>query len=231
MRKYIAEFLGTLLLVLMGTTAATVLLQAAGPLAVAVAFGAAVIAGIAMFGHISGAHFNPAVSLGAAIVGRITWGEFAGYVVAQVIGALAGTGILFGMLRGMGLKTTQLSQVGLGQTVYNAPMNFFTAALVELVLTFFFVLTILMATSKKNEAGNKMAPFAIGITLGALILIGLQFTGGSLNPARSLAPAVGMALSGSSTALTDFAAYLVGPLLGAALAAVVAKFGLGSEEA
>lgn len=229
MRKYIAEFIGTMLLVLMGTGAIVFAGTSYGPLPIALAFAIAVIAGAAAFGKISGAHFNPAISLGAAIVGRITWVEFAGYVGAQFLGAIAGTGILYGFMSAFGAKAATIAQVGFGQTSYTSTLNFFSASAIEFVLTFFLVLVALMTTAKLNE-GSNIAPVAIGLVLGGLIMIGLSSTGGSLNPARSFGPALGMALVGSTTALANYAAYLVGPLLGSALAAVIAKFGLGSEK-
>nr|WP_278279332.1 aquaporin [Weissella oryzae] len=230
MRKYIAEFIGTLLLVLMGTGAVVFAGTSYGPLPIAMAFAISVIAGAAALGKISGAHFNPAISLGAAIVGRITWVEFAGYLVSQFLGGIVATGILFGFMKAFGAKAATIAQVGFGQTSYTASLNFFSAAGIELVLTFFLVLVALMTTAKQNAALANVAPVAIGLVLGGLVMIGLSSTGGSLNPARSFGPALGMALVGSSTALANYAAYLVGPLLGGALAAVVAKYGLGSEE-
>ena len=230
MRKYLAEFFGTLMLVAMGTGVVIFVGTQAGPLPVALAFAIAVAAGAYAFGPISGGHFNPAVSLAQAIDGRISWVEFIGYVVAQIIGAFAGSAVIFGFMKAFGATAATIKQVGFGQTDYNTPVSFLSATLIEAFLTFVFVLVILMVTSKKNAENSALAPMIIGLTLGALIMLGLQATGGSLNPARSLAPAAFFAMFGSSTALTHIGAYIVGPLLGGAVAAVIAKFGLGSEE-
>lgn len=230
MRKYLAELLGTMILVALGTGAVVFAGTSYGPWPIAIGFGIALMAGIYAFGSISGGHFNPAVSLAAAINRRITWREFVGYVVAQIIGAFIGTAVLYGMMMAFGATKSTIQQVGFGQTSYSSSLNFFSAALIELFLTFVFVLVILMVTSKRNDKIASAAPVAIGLILAALIMVGLSSTGGSLNPARSLAPAVALALTGTSTALTTFAAYLVGPMVGGALAAVVAKYGLGSEE-
>jgi aquaporin Z len=228
MRKYIAEFLGTLVLVAMGTGVAVFASTQYGPFPIAIAFGIAVIGGAYAFGPISGAHFNPAVSLAAAINGRISWLEFLGYVVAQILGAFAGTGVILGVVMSYGIKLSQFTQaqITLGATDFQISM--IAAILIEAFLTFIFVLVILLVTSKKS--GTSAAPMAIGLTLTGLIMLGLSATGASLNPARSLAPAVVMVFTGSTTALTNYVAYLVGPMVGAALAAVVARFGLGSEE-
>jgi aquaporin Z len=228
MRKYLAEFLGTMMLVVMGTGTVVFASTQYGSFPIAIAFGIAVIGGAYAFGAISGAHFNPAVSLAAAINGRITWIEFLGYIAAQIVGAFAGTGVLYGTVLAFGLKNSQIaSQIGLGATNISQ-VKFLGATFIEAFLTFVFVLVILMVTSKKY--GTSAAPIAIGLTLAGLIMLGLTATGASLNPARSLAPAVVLALLGSTTALTNYAIYLIGPLVGGALAAVVAKFGLGSEE-
>lgn len=229
-RKYLAEFFGTLLLVAVGTGAVVLVGVQTGPLPVALAFGIALAAGAYAFGPISGGHFNPAVSLGAAINGRISWKDFVGYVIAQLIGGLAGSAIVWAIMKGVGASATMIKQVGFGQTDYTTPVSFFGATVIELILTFFFVLVILMVTSKKAEGASVAAPMIIGLTLAALITVGISVTGASLNPARSLGPAVFFAMFGSATSLTHVAAYFIGPLVGGALAALVAKYGLGSEE-
>lgn len=230
MRKYFAEFFGTLMLVAIGTGVAAFGGTSYGTWPIAAAFGLTVVAGAYAFGSYSGAHFNPAVSLGAAINGRITWTEFAGYVGAQIVGAFVGTGIVAAIESMYGLTKAQIVQVGFGQTNFSSPMNIWSATFIEFVLTFLFVLVILVLTRKGNEAQANVAPLAIGLTLVVLILLGITFTGASLNPARSLAPAVALALAGTTTALSNIAAYIIGPLAGAAVAAVVAKYAFGTEE-
>ncbi|MBU7567545.1 MIP/aquaporin family protein [Weissella sagaensis] len=230
MRKYLAEFFGTLMLVAVGTGTVVLVGLQTGPLPVALAFGIALAAGAYAFGPISGGHFNPAVSLGAAINGRITWGEFVGYVISQLIGSLAGSALVWAIMQSVGANATMIKQVGFGQTDYTAPVSFIGASVIEMILTFLFVLVILMVTSKKASASSVAAPMIIGLTLAALITVGVSVTGASLNPARSFGPAIFFAMFGSATALTHIAAYFIGPLVGGALAALVAKYGLGSEE-
>ncbi|MDR0899900.1 MAG: aquaporin [Lactobacillaceae bacterium] len=223
MRKYLAEFFGTLLLVLIGTSSAVYYFNTIGPVPIALAFGIIIIAGAYSFGAISGAHFNPAVSFAAAITKRITWTEFVFYVIAQILGAFAGTGLLV-------VLTTALKMPGanFGQTDFVKPVTPLIALLVELVLTFILVLVILLTSSEKY--GTQNAPLAIGLTITALILVGIFLTGASMNPARSLTPAVFAAFLGKTSSLTHFWVYLVGPTIGGGLAAVVAKYGFGSEE-
>lgn len=230
MRKYFAEFFGTLILVAVGTGTAAFGGTSFGIWPIAAAFGFAVIAGAYAFGPISGAHFNPAISLAAAINKRITWIEFTGYVGSQILGAFAGTGLLAAIMAMFGLQKAQVAQVGMGATNFQAPMNIWSATTIEGLLTFLFILIILVVTGRDRQEQANVAPIAIGLTLTMLILVGFTFTGAGFNPARSLAPAVGMALYGSSAALTNIAAYIVGPLVGGALAAVVAKYALGSED-
>ena len=113
-RKYLAEFFGTLLLVAVGTGAVVLVGVQTGPLPVALAFGIALAAGAYAFGPISGGHFNPAVSLGAAINGRISWKDFVGYVIAQLIGGLAGSAIVWAIMKGVGASAAMIKQVGFG---------------------------------------------------------------------------------------------------------------------
>ncbi|MCM0582009.1 aquaporin [Weissella diestrammenae] len=230
MRKYFAEFFGTAMLVAFGTGSVVFGGTSFGSFPIAIAFGFAVIAGAYAFGNISGAHFNPAISLGMAINGRISWTEFAGYVGAQILGGFAGTGIVGAIIASINPTKQQIVSAGFGATNFQTPINIWSAMALELLLTFVFVLVVMAVTAKNNEAGNMFAPLAIGVTLTALIMMGIGFTGASFNPARSIAPAVVLALFGSSSALTNIAAYIIGPLAGGALAAVVAKYLLGTED-
>jgi len=230
MRKYFAEFFGTAILVAFGTGAVVFGGTSFGAFPIAIAFGFAVIAGAYAFGNISGGHFNPAISLGMAINGRITWAEFAGYAGSQIVGAFLGTGIVGAIIATIKPTKDQIVAAGFGATNFTTPINVWGATAIEFLLTFVFVLIVIAVTAKNNEAGNTFAPLAIGFALAALIMMGIGFTGAGLNPARSLAPAVVLALFGSTTALTNIAAYIIGPLVGGALAAVVAKYLLGTEE-
>lgn len=215
-RKYAAEFIGTLVLVLLGT--GTVVIAKGGTLTIGLAFGLAVTIMACAVGGISGGHFNPAVTTAMLVNKRISTKDAIGYIIAQFLGAILASGIL-----SIFIKALKLPSDGFGQTDFpdiSAGVAFFT----EVLITFLFIFVILMVTSKKfgNEA---LAPIAIGLTLAFLIIVALNLTGGSLNPARSFGPAI----FAGGTALSHYWVYLLAPLLGGILAAFVAK-AMGSEE-
>lgn len=220
MNKYIAEFIGTMILVFFGTGTAVVTGGFTGGVgggflgvaAIAMAFGLTIVTGAYAIGHISGCHVNPAVSLGVWLSGRMTFKDFIGYVIAQVIGAFAGTGLLSFVvnsskfLSGYGADGYgDLSAVGLSMG---------GAFVVEAFLTFVFVLVILGVTA--NNKMSAVAGLVIGATLTMCHLIGIPLTGTSVNPARALAPAV---FTGGE-ALSQVWLFIVAPLLGGAIAAV-----------
>lgn len=230
MRKYIAEFLGTFLLVFLGT--GSVVYSAAttpSPLTVGLAFGLALLVGIYAFGHISGGHFNPAVSLSMAIQKRLSWIDFVGYVIAQLIGAIIASLAVFGgvaaylksptvtqALSGQKMTMNQfVNLAGLGQTNF-ADGETLSAFIFELVLTFLFVLVISIVT----KLSNVPAPIVIGLFLAILIIVALPITGGAFNPARALAPALFV----QGSALGHVWVYIVADLLGGVLAAFAAMF-------
>lgn len=230
MRKYIAEFIGTMILVTFGTGSVVFGGTSFGAMPIALAFGFSVIVGAYAFGHISGAHFNPAISLGMAINKRITWRDFLGYIVAQILGAFVGSGIVVSLMSSLSATKSQMVMTGLGATNFQSPITVLGATWIEFILTFIFVLAIMAITAPKNELGQQFAPIAIGLTLTGLIVLGVGLTGAGLNPARSLAPAVILAFMGSTSALTNMAAYIIGPLAGGALAAFAAKYLLKTED-
>jgi len=213
-KKYIAEIIGTMVLVFMGCGAAVVLGADAGVgnLPVALAFGLSIVAMAYVIGNVSGCHINPAVSLGVLLDKRINAKEFCGYVVSQVIGAIIGAGLLFLMVEVFGVHdhTGSLGSNG----VANAG-GIGGGLFVEGILTFIFVLTILGVTADKNK--SSVAGIVIGLTLAFVHIVGIPLTGTSVNPARSIGPAI---FSGGQ-ALTDLWVFIVGPLVGAALAALV----------
>lgn len=227
LRVYLAEFFGTMMFVALGTGTLVFVGLQTSPMPAAFAFGFAALAVTYAFGRVSGAHINPAVSLAMAMNKRISWTRFLGYFGSQILGALAGSAVIWGFMMAFQAKKTAIAQIGFGQTVYQAPINGFSATLIELLFTFILVLVVLMVTSKRF-GDLQAAPLAIAATVIALMLIGVQITGASMNPARSLAPALFAAFYGNVGPLTQFGVYLIGPMLGAALAAVVAKF-MGSE--
>lgn len=224
MKKYIAEFIGTCVLVVCGCgTAMLVGCDAAsggGYILTALAFGLVIVAMAYSIGNISGCHINPAVSLAILINGGISAKDFVGYVIAQILGALAGSGILaaifsLGGITDMtgGFGSNGLSGVG---------GSWIAGLIVEIVLTFIFVIAILGVTSSKAGHGS-FGGLVIGLTLVLVHILGIGLTGTSVNPARSIGPAVAAAIAGNTSALACLWVFIVGPLAGAALAAVVYK--------
>ena len=224
MKKYLAEAIGTCILVTLGCgTAMLVGCDAAaggGYILTALAFGLAIVATAYCIGNISGCHVNPAVSLGVLLSGGMTGGEFVGYVVAQCIGALAGAGLLAGIFTLGGVKdmTGGFGTNGLG----GVNGSVIAGLLVEAVLTFIFVLCILGVTSKKAKHGS-FGGLIIGLTLTGVHILGIGLTGTSVNPARSLGPAIVAAIAGNTAPIACLWVFIVGPLVGAALAAAVYK--------
>jgi len=214
MKKYIAECLGTAILVFMGCGSAVFLGTApgGGHLAVALAFGLSIVAAAYVIGGISGCHINPAVSLGMYLVKRLSAPELGKYIVAQVAGAIIGALLLriIASLSGLDDQTG-----GLGSNSYGN-VGVLAGLLVEIILTFIFVFTILGVTS--NPAFSNVAGIVIGLTLTFVHIVGIPLTGTSVNPARSIGPAL---LSGSPALMGQLWVFIVGPLAGAALAAFV----------
>ncbi len=225
LKKFVAEFIGTAVLVIMGCGTAMLVGCAAdagcGYILTALAFGLVIVGMAYCVGNISGCHINPAVSLGVLISGGMSVGEFIGYVISQCIGALVGAGVLAVIfnLGGVVDMTGAFGSNGL------AGVNGSSAAglLVEIVLTFIFVMTVLGVTSKKANHGS-FGGIVIGFTLTLVHILGIGLTGTSVNPARSFGPAVVAALNGASDPISCLWVFIVGPLVGGALAAVVYKF-------
>ena len=226
MKKYLAEFIGTLTLVFFGCGTAVVCGGFTGGtdggylgvVAIALAFGLAIVASAYAIGPVSGCHVNPAVSLSMLLTKRLGVKDFAGYVVAQVAGAFAGAGLL----RFIVSAADKLSvDGGLGQNGFGTQsglgLNLGGAFVVEIVLTFVFILTILSVTS--SEKTSHIAGIVIGLTLTFVHIIGIPLTGTSVNPARSLAPA---ALAGGE-AISQVWVFILAPFAGAVLAAAVYK--------
>ncbi len=231
MKKYIAEFIGTMVLVILGCGTAMLVgcdaVNGGGYILTAFAFGLVIVGMAYCVGNISGCHINPAVSLGVLMSGGMTSKDFIGYIVSQCLGALTGSGVLAAIfsLGGVEDKTGGFGSNGL------AGVNGSTVAglIVEIVLTFIFVLTILGVTSKKAGHGS-FAGVVIGFTLTLVHILGIGLTGTSVNPARSIGPAIVAAITGNTDAIACVWVFIVGPLVGAALAAVVYKY-LESEKA
>lgn len=223
MKKFIAEFIGTCVLVTLGcgTAMLTGCDHWGGYLATALAFGLVIVGMAYCVGNISGCHINPAVSLAVFINGGISLKDFVGYICAQCLGALAGAGLLAAIF---GLGGIEDATGGFGSNgVPDAAFGIFAALLVEVVLTFIFVLTILGVTSKKAGHGS-FGGLIIGLTLVLVHLFGIGITGTSVNPARSIGPAIVAAIAGNTTPIINVWIFIVGPLVGAVIAAFVYKF-------
>lgn len=226
-KKYFAECLGTFFLVFVGTTIAVIFNPKSGIPAIlgtAFAFGVALTIVYYTVGKISGGHVNPAVSLAMFFENKLDLKDLIFYVIAQIIGALLGTLTLFVILKN--IPNATISIYGLGQNGYGSASatNFGLggAIFVEIVLTAIFVFTVLAATSKKEFEG--VAGLVIGAALTMVHLIGIPLTGTSVNPARSLAPAIVLAISTTNkTALSQVWVFLVAPLVGALVATIIWK--------
>lgn len=215
MKKYIAEFLGTLVLVLFGTGIAVV--SGGDLVATSLAFGLAIVAEAYVIGNISGCHVNPAVSLAMLISKKMDVKDFVCYVVSQVLGAIAGSAILFFILSNTNLGTTQLGANFYGELSANN-ISLIGALVTEIVLTFVFIYTILGVTS--DDSKSSVSGLVIGLTLTFVHLIGIPLTGTSVNPARSLAPAIFL----GGEAIKQIWVFILAPLVGGALAAYVFKY-------
>lgn len=220
MRKYIAEMIGTMVLVLMGCGSAVfagsivgTVGAGVGTIGVALAFGLAVIAMAYTIGNISGCHINPAITLGVFLSGRMTGKDALGYVIFQLIGAILGSAVLYVLVSAGihgGPTATGANSFGEGMMLQ--------AFIAETVFTFIFVLVVLGATDSKHGAGN-LAGLAIGLTLVLVHIVCIPITGTSVNPARSIAPA----LFEGGVALSQLWLFIVAPFLGAALSAWIWK--------
>ena len=233
MKKYFAEFIGTFTLVFFGCGTAVVCGGFTGGtgggylgvVAIALAFGLAIVASAYAIGSVSGCHVNPAVSLAMLLTKRLSITDFAGYVIAQLAGAFAGSALLKFIVSSSDLLSIE---GGLGQNGFagqsGVGLSLVGALAVEIILTFVFILTILSVTS--NEKTSHIAGIVIGLTLTFVHIIGIPLTGTSVNPARSIAPAVLL----GGTALSQVWVFIAAPLAGACLAAIVYKALMSPKE-
>lgn len=221
--KMFAECLGTFWLVLGGC--GTALFGHVGFLGVSLAFGLTVVTMAYGIGHISGAHLNPAVSLGCFVNGRMTATEMLAYWAAQVVGAIIAAGVLFAIVKTAGMEVGTFAANGFGDFFNDADVaggylqtNALGAFITEAVLTFVFLLVILGSTDER--ANNKFAGLAIGLCLVLIHLISIPLTNTSVNPARSISQAI---FSENTLALPQLWLFIVAPMVGAALAGLVYK--------
>ena len=224
MKKYLAEMVGTMVLTLLGCGTAVSLncgSDTASVVGTAMAFGLAVVAMAYTIGGVSGCHINPAITLGCLVSKRISGKDAAMYMVFQVIGAIIGAAILFA------LTSNDMLQAGGTLTGANSTGDhgIVVGLIAEIVLTCIFVLVVLGTTDAKKGAGN-FAGLAIGLSLILIHLVGIHYTGTSVNPARSIGPA----LFEGGQALSDLWVFIVGPFAGAILAALIWKV-IGEEKA
>jgi aquaporin Z len=218
LKKLLAEFIGTATLVLLGCGSAVLAGPMVGQLGISFAFGLAIVAMAYGIGPISGCHVNPAVSFGAYISGRMGVNEMVQYWVAQFLGALAGAGILYVIASGQAgyeIGAYGLGANGWGDTYPLGKFSMTAALTFEIVATFLFVVVILGSTQAK--APSAFAGLAIGLTLCAIHIVGIQVTGVSVNPARSFGPAV----FAQGEALQQLWLFILAPLVGAAVAGLV----------
>lgn len=216
-KKYAAEFIGTFVLVLFGCGSAATAGGELGFLGIAFAFGLSIVAMAYAIGPVSGCHINPAVSLAMLLSRKMSGADFIGYVIAQAAGAIAGAGVLYAIIASTGTAVTSLGQNGFGEG-YGIGIPTGMALIVEIILTFVFIYTILGVTS--SESNGAVAGLVIGLTLAFVHILGIGLTGTSVNPARSLGPA--LLLGGQ--ALSQVWVFLLAPLAGGALAAGVYRW-------
>lgn len=223
MKKYIAEMIGTMVLVLMGCGSAVFAGSIAGTvgagvgtLGVALAFGLSVVAMAYTIGKISGCHINPAITLGVLLAGRMSAKDAGMYMAFQVIGAILGSAILFALVSLGG----HAGPTETGANGWSGNITMAQAFIAETVFTFIFVL-IVLGTTSKGGAGN-FAGLAIGLALVLIHIVCIPITGTSVNPARSIGPAIFQAFQ-STQALAQLWLFVIAPLLGAAISAFVWK--------
>jgi aquaporin Z len=224
-KKYVAELIGTMVLVLMGCGSAVIAganlggLNGDGTVGISFAFGLAVLAMVYAIGAISGCHINPAISISMFVAGKLSGKDTAFYIVFQCVGAIIGAGILYAIA--VGNPAYNLAVNGLGQNGYGTASpggyNLVSALIAEIVLTFIFLLVIFGSTSANAPKG--FAGLAIGLTLVLIHLVAIPIDGTSVNPARSLGPA----LFAGTTALSQLWLFIVAPIIGGILAAIVWK--------
>ena len=217
--RYIAELIGTMVLVLMGCGSAVIASYYIGNLGIAFAFGIAVLAMVYAIGGVSGCHINPAISISMLVARKISAKDTVLYVVFQCVGAIIGAGILYAIATGT--SSFNLAVSGLGQNGYGnaspAGYSLVSALIAEIVLTFIFVLVVHGSTHERVPKG--FAGLSIGMSLVLIHLVGIPITGTSVNPARSLGPALFV----GGTALSQLWLFIVAPIIGGILAALVWK--------
>lgn len=222
--KYAAELIGTFVLVFIGTSSVVIEGHAIGYLGIALAFGLSVLIMVYAFGPISGCHINPAITIAMLVAGKINIKDTIGYIIAQVLGAIIASALLLFIVKGMpgyNIATNGLAQNGYGD-LSPGKFSMLSGLITEIVLTFIFLIVVFGATAKNAAPG--FAGLAIGLTLVALHMVGIAVTGLSVNPARSIGPALFV----GGEALSQLWLFIVAPIAGGILAAIVWKM-MGRE--
>ncbi len=221
MKKFFAELIGTFILVFAGT--GTVVfgngVEGVGHLGIALAFGLSIVAAAYSIGAVSGAHLNPAVSIAMFVNKRLDAKDLGTYIVAQVVGAILASATVLFLASNAGLDTSSLGENGF------STVNAAGAFIFETIASFIFILVIVTVTSA-TKGNGKIAGLVIGLTLTLMILVGLNVTGLSVNPARSLAPAIFV----GGQALSQVWVFILAPIVGGVLAALVGKNLIGTED-
>jgi len=227
MKRYISELIGTMVLVLFGCGSAAIAGSVLGTVGIALAFGLSIVAMAYVIGDISGCHINPAVSIGMWIDGRLETKDLIMYIIFQCIGAIIGIAILAVIINSApslgGYAATGLGQNGFG-SASSVGLDVVGAIIVEIILTFVFVFTVLGVTKKAENSA--VAGIVIGLTLAFVHIMGIPLTGTSVNPARSLAPALFI----GGQALEQVWVFILAPIVGAVIACLIYK-GLVSKDA
>lgn len=225
MKKYFAELVGTFALVFIGCGSAVIAGSHIGFAGIAMAFGLTVLAMVYAIGPISGCHINPAITVAMLTAGKISARDTLGYIVSQCIGAILAALVL--MVIASGKAGYAVAMNGLGQNGYgmHSPDQYSLLAcfIAELVLTFLFLIVIFGSTHKNAPQG--FAGIAIGFSLVLIHLVGIPITGTSVNPARSLGPA----LFAGADAISQLWLFIIAPILGGVIAALVWKGMMGQD--
>ncbi|WP_407432612.1 MIP family channel protein [Methanobrevibacter sp.] len=220
MKRYVSELIGTMVLVLFGCGSAAIAGTVLGNLGIAMAFGLSIVAMAYAIGDISGCHINPAVSIGMWIDGRMEAKDLILYIIFQCIGAIIGAALLAVLINSApslgGYMATGLGQNGFG-AASTVGINLTGALITEIILTFVFVFTVLGVT--RSEKTGVVAGIVIGLTLAFVHILGIPLTGTSVNPARSLGPALFM----GGVALQQVWVFIVAPIVGAIIAGLAHK--------
>lgn len=219
MKNYLAEMFGTFVLVFIGCGSAVIAGGDVGFLGIAFAFGIAVLAMVYAIGPVSGCHINPAITVAMLLAGKINTKDAIGYIIFQIIGGILGAGVLY--LIASGLANYDIAINGLGQNGYGigSPNGYDmqSAFIAEVVLTAIFLLVIFGVTHK--DSNTKFAGIAIGLALTMIHIVGIPITGTSVNPARSIGPALFV----QAEAISQLWLFIIAPILGGVLGALIWK--------